>query len=215
MSDLILEVKSREETGKNANRRLRAAGKVPAVVYGGGRNTKAIQVGRRKIEEILRQEGGEHAVFLLKLEGTDQSRHTMIRDLQVDSITGVPIHIDFLRVNMDEAVRVEVAVELVGVPLGVKNENGILDHISREVEIECLPGNIPAHISVDVSELHVGQHLEAKDLEMPEGITLLTEEDRVIASVGAQRAAEEEVTEDEDGLLSATAAEPQVVGEDD
>jgi large subunit ribosomal protein L25 len=110
---------------------------------------------------------------------------------------------------------VDVAVELVGVPVGVRTENGILDHIAREVEIECLPGDIPAHLSVDVSGLHVGQHIEASALEIPEGIILHTEEDRVIASVVAQRILEEETEEDEEGLLSAAAAEPKLVGEDE
>ena len=215
MSDMTIEVSQREDLGKNANRRLRASGQVPAVVYGGGRGSTAIQVDSKTIEALLRQEGGEHAVFLLKLAGTAKSRHTMIRDMQVDPITGGLIHIDFLRVNMDEEVRVEVAIEVQGTPEGVKTDGGILDFVTRAVEISCLPGSIPAHLDLDVSALHVGQHLEAGDLEMPEGVTLLSDADRVLVSVAGKQKEEVAEDEEEEGLLSSGAAEPEVVGQEE
>ncbi len=210
MSEIVLEVHNREATGKNANRRLRTTGQVPAVVYGGKVDTASIQVDERKVDEILRSGSGENTVFLLQLHGTDQKRHAMIRELQTDSITGQKIHIDFQRIDLAEKVRVVVPIEILGVPEGVKTDGGLLDFITREIEVECLPNKIPDHIDLDVTALRVGQHVEAKDLELPEGVELQDHE-RVIVSI-AQRQQEEE-TEDaeDDGLIEADQVEPEVM----
>lgn len=219
MSHLTVEVEKRDSRGKNTNRRLRAAGQVPAVVYGGGKEPVAIQVGQRQFENLMRSAGNENAVFLLKMAGTDQSRHTMIRELQQDPINGKLIHIDFLRVVMDQAVKAMVPVEIHGLATGVKNEGGILDFVTREVEVQCLPDKIPVHLDVDVSELHIGQHLEAKDLELPEGVEILEAPERVLVSISAPKGgAEDEVDEDGD-LIEKETAEPEVIkrgkGEDE
>jgi large subunit ribosomal protein L25 len=183
MSDtMTLEVQPREKTGKNANRRSRTSGKIPAVVYGGGRESVSIEVDRKTLVDTMKGHTGENPIFLLKLG--DKERHAMIRHMQVDPVSRQVIHIDFQRVLMDQKVRVAVPVELTGTPFGVKTEGGMLDFITREVHVECLPGQIPKHIDVDVTALHLGQHVEAKDLQLPEGVALLDEPDRVIASVG-------------------------------
>lgn len=213
MSEMTLEVQNREEHGKNASRRLRAEGRIPAVVYGIGLDPAPIHVAQRKVQELLRQGAGENTVFLLKLPDSGKSRHTIIRDMQVDSTTGAMIHIDFLRVRMDEEVRVTVPIEVHGVPHGVKVDGGMLDFVTRELEVSCLPGAIPAHFELDVNGLHVGQHVEAKDLQIPDGVTLLDEPQRVIVSVVAKRMEEEEEGEDADDLLSAAGEEPKLVGE--
>ena len=212
MSELVLEVHPREATGKNANRRLRAEGQVPAVVYGGKLEPTAIRVDERKVEEILRSGSGGNTVFLLKLHGTDQKRHAMIRELQTDSISGEMIHIDFQRILMDQKVRVKVPVELQGESLGVKNEGGLVDFVTREVEIECLPNVIPPHFALDISELHVGQHIEAGDLEIPDGVELHDPE-RVIVSIALRKKteAEAEFEEEEEELLEAEAEQPEVI----
>lgn len=213
MSDLMIEVEKREARGKNANRRLRAEGLVPAVVYGGGKEPVPIQMKRRQLLDLMRAGGSEHAVFLLKMTGSDAKRHTMIRDLQVDPVSREIVHIDFLRIRMTEAVRVDIPVEVEGMAWGVKNEGGMLDFITREVEVECLPGKIPAHLTVDVSELHVGQHVEAGELELPEGVKLLTEPERVILSVAHGRLAVEAPEEaEEEALIAAEREEPEVIG---
>ncbi len=212
MEESTVEVHTREETGKNANRRLRATGQVPAVVYGAGKDSLSIQVETRQVKELLKSASGENTVFLLKLSGTDKSRHTMIRELQTDSITGEMIHIDFQRVMLDQVVRVNVPVELQGEAFGVHTDGGILDFVTREVAVECLPGNIPPAIVLDVSELLIGQHVEAGQLEMPESVTMLEDVERVIVSI-AQRKLVEEVVEEDEGLLTAEAEEPEVVGE--
>lgn len=212
MSEMVLEVEPREDLGKNANRRLRAVGEVPAVVYGGGLEPKPIRVGKRRVEEILRSRGGENSVFLLKMKGTDKSRHAMIRELQTDAITGAMVHIDFHRIAMDQTVRVEVPVELKGEAVGVKTEGGLVDFVTRVVEVECLPDRIPASFELDISALHIGQHVEAGELEMPEGVELHDDPERVIVSIAHRQKAEEAVEEEEEEmLLEAEEEEPEVI----
>jgi large subunit ribosomal protein L25 len=213
MSELTVEVESREETGKNASRRLRVAGLLPAVVYGGGKDPARITISQDKVAELLRTGAGENAIFLLKLAGTKRSRHTMIKELQRNPVNGKMIHIDFQRVNMKEAVKVSVPVELVGDCIGVKADGGILDFVTREIEIECLPNAIPQRLEADVEELHVGQHLEASALALPKGVELLTDPNRVVVSVAQSRTEEAEGEDDEaEGLLEAAKAEPEVAG---
>ncbi len=213
MSEIVLEVFEREVSSKNANRRLRATGQVPAVVYGGGKDPVPIRVHERRVEEILKSGTGGNTVFLLKLHGTDHQRHAMIRELQSDAVTGEMIHIDFQRIDMDHKVRVEVPIELHGEAFGVKNEGGFIDFVTREIEVECLPNKIPAHIDLDVTALHVGQHVEAGDLELPEGVELLLEPERVIISLALRKTAEieEEEVAEEELLLEAESEEPEVI----
>lgn len=218
MSELKIEVESREATGKNASRRVRAAGNIPAVVYGGGKNSVAIQVEEDTIRRLLRSEGGENSVFLLELAGTGKSRHAMIRDLTIDPISRDIWHIDFQRVNMKQKVRVQVPIELLGLAEGVKTEGGVLDFIRREVEVECLPGNIPPRFELDVTALGIGDHLEAKDISIADNVTLLDPLDSVLVSIAHSRvAAEIEEAEAEAGvegevLLEAESDEPAVIG---
>lgn len=208
--DVTLEVQPREESGKNSNRRLRERGLVPAVVYGGGRDPLPIQVDKRTLLNLMRSSQGQNPVFLLQLAGTDKSRHAMIREMQVDPVTRQVLHVDFQRVLMTEKVRVAVHVELVGLPVGVKSDGGLLDFVTREVHVECTPDRIPAKIEVDVSELHVGQHLEASDLSLPDGVTLTDDPGRVIASVSHMRAAEAAAPAEE-GLIEGEQAQPEVI----
>jgi large subunit ribosomal protein L25 len=201
MSELTIEVTKREQLGKNANRRLRASGQIPAVVYGGGLDPLAISVSTRKIEELLRTEGGEHAVFQLQLG--DKSRHAMIREVSHEATTRRIQHIDFQRVMMDQKVRVLVALHLVKEAEGAKAHGGLLDFVMREVHVEVLPSQIPAHIDIDVSVIKLGEHIEAKDLTMPEGVTLSEDGHRVILTRSINRAADDDV--------AAETAEPEVV----
>lgn len=204
MSDLILEVEPREAGGKNVNRRLRASGQIPAVVYGLGRDPVTIQVPRREIEKLLRDTADQNPVFRLHLAGTEKSRHVMIRETHADAITGEILHLDFLRIDMDAELEVSVPIELHGTPVGVKTHDGILDFVTREVLIRCLPDKIPGHLDLDVSALDIGDHVEASALGLPEGVALVEDEDRVIVSIHMRA---EEPEEDEDEL-----AEPVVIG---
>lgn len=181
MSELTIEVQKRDKTGKGPNRRARSGGLIPAVVYGGGKESVSIQIDRKSMLELMKKAGSESPVFLLKLG--DNQRHAMIREVQTHPISRQVVHIDFQRVMMDQKVHVKVPVELVGMPYGVKNQGAVLDFVTREIDVECLPGDIPPHLELDVTELHAGQHAEARDLKLPEGVALYDAEDKVIASV--------------------------------
>jgi large subunit ribosomal protein L25 len=212
MDELTLEVQQRKETGTGPNRRLRKAGLLPAVVYGGGKEPVSIQVEQKSVHRLLREVGGENAVFLLKLAGTGKSRHTMVRKIDVDPISRQISHVDFQRIDMAKTVKVQVQLEITGEPIGVKTEDGVLDFVNRTVEVECLPDKIPAVIEVDVSDLHLGQHLEASDLAIPEGVDILDDLTKVIVSIAHARVSEVEEEVEEDLLLEGEAAEPEVIG---
>jgi large subunit ribosomal protein L25 len=195
MSELSIDVEKRTETGTNANRRLRQSGKIPAVVYGGGKETVPIQLNRKTLIDMMKSGENENAIFLLKLADSGQERHAMIHDMQIDPLTRQVVHIDFQRIVMTEKVKVQVPVELVGTAHGVKVEGGMIDFVHREVAVECMPGDIPKHIDLDVTELHVGQHVEAKDLKLPQGVTLAEEPERVIVSLSHTKAEESATAE--------------------
>ena len=211
MAELNLEVQPRQETGKNANNRLRAQGLVPGVVYGAGRDPLPIQVDKRALLELMRSTG-HNPVFQLQLAGTDKSRHAMIREMQVHPVTRHLLHVDFQRVLMTEKVKVSVHIELQGVPVGVKVDGGLLDFVTREVHVQCTPDKIPAKLTLDVSGLHINQHAEAKDVQLPEGVELLDEPGRVIASVAHHKVeAAPTPAAGEEPLLETEAAQPEVI----
>jgi large subunit ribosomal protein L25 len=211
MSDQFhVQVKTRGEKGKNTNRRLRAAGQIPAVLYGAGVETVPIQVERKKLEEMFRAGATENTIFLLKRVESDQERHARIREMQIDPVSRQVLHIDFQRVLMDQTIRINVPIHTLGTPKGVREEGGMIDFITREVEVECLPGDIPEAIEIDVTALVIGDHLEAGALRLPEGVTLLEEPDRVIVSVVYPQRAEEK-EEEEEALLEAEREEPEVI----
>jgi large subunit ribosomal protein L25 len=211
MSDVVLEVEAREERGNNAMHRLRVAGQIPAVVYGGGKDTVAIKLNRKTLLDLMKLGDRENAIFLLKLAGKE--RHAMIRDLQIDPISRQVVHIDFQRVNMKEKIRVQVPIELTGTAFGVKTEGGLIDFVTREVHVECLPGDIPKRIAYDVTELHVGHHIEAGQLTLPPGITLLEDPHRVIVALSHPKleATTAEAEAPVEGAVAPAGGEPEVI----
>lgn len=209
---LDLEVQPRTTFGKNSNRRLRADGQIPAVVYGGERDPAPIQLSARTLGDLMRN-AGDNAIFLLKLAGTKKVRHVMIKEHQIDAISGKTIHLDFQRIDLDQKVVVTVAVELEGTPEGVRKEGGVLDFVTREIEIECLPTQIPSTLVVDVSELGIGDHVEVSNLVVPEGVEILDDPGRTIAAVAIPQEIEEEPEEEEEGLLiEGEGEEPERIG---
>ncbi len=206
-----IQVRTREATGKNSNRRLRASGQIPAVLYGAAHETVPIQVDRKKVEEVFRAGATENTIFLLKRLESDQERHARIRELQIDPVSREVLHIDFQRVLMDQVIQVEVPIQPVGTPTGVKDEGGVLDFVTREVAVECLPGDIPETIEVDVSALAIGDHLEAGALTLPKDVTLLEEPDRGIVSVAYPVRIEEPEEEEDEELLEAEMEEPELI----
>ena len=187
---------------KNHARRVRVEGKIPAVVYGAGLDAVAVTVDPRVVTKILHSEAGHNTIFDLNVEGAPLAK-AMIVDWQHEPIKGKLLHIDFKRIAMDKAMRVSVPVQLTGVPAGVKNSGGILDQILREVEIECLPGDIPDHIDVDVNGLELYGAIHISDLPHSGSIKFLGDEHALVAHVTIIKevAAEEPV---------AGAAEPEV-----
>ena len=210
MKTIELAVERRETRGKNAARRTRAEGKVPAVVYGAKRDTVPINVRLRDLSDAFRGGAGANAIFLLKLQGSDQTRHAMIKDMQRDPLSRRLMHLDFVRVLMDTKIRVQVPVEIVGIAKGVKVDAGILDFVTREIEIECLPGNIPAHLPVDVTELSIGDALRVSDVKAPEGVEILEDPERVVLHI-AHPAHEEVAVAAEAVEAAAEPAEPEVL----
>ncbi len=196
---------------KNAARRVRAAGKIPAVVYGPGHDAIALEVDPKQIARILYSDSGHNTIFDLEVGGKNISK-AMIVDWQYEPIRDSLIHIDLKRIAMDKLLHVSVPVKLLGIPVGVKNFGGVLDLVLREVEIECLPGDIPGHIDVDVSELGLHGVLRVSDLPHSEKITYLTDEDATVAHVTSIR---EEVVATPDAAAVAAATpeagkEPEV-----
>lgn len=189
MAEVTLEVSRRQTSGKEVAKKLRKEGKIPAVVYGGHKESVPIIVDRKAVSDLItRGEHGVRSIFLLKMAGSDQQRHAMIKNIQINPISRTMIHIDFVRVVMDEVVRVMIPIHVTGTAAGVKTEGGILDFQVRELHVECLPGSIPDSIDVDVSELGVHDFLRISDLKFPEGVKVLDDQDRVVVGVGLMKA---------------------------
>lgn len=204
MAEVTLEVTRRETTGKEVAKKLRRDGKVPAVVYGGHRDPVAITVDRKSVSELIQKsEHGIRSVFLLKMAGSDQQRHAMIKELTIDPVSRRMTHIDFVRVVMDEKIKVTVPVHTTGTSKGVK-EGGLLDFQVRELHVECLPNAIPDSIDVDITELGGHDYYRVKDLKLPEGVRVLDDPERVVVGVTYARAEVSEATE-------AGVAEPEVI----
>ena len=155
--EVTIEVERREGSGKGASGRLRKADLIPAVVYGGEKEPISIQVPRKLLLGIFKNGGSENRIFLLKLAGTTQSRHAMIRDLQVNPVTHQVEHVDFMRIDMSRRIRVKVHVEIEGVPYGVKTEGGLLDFVTREIEARAAQDTDPRSASSCERARHANQ----------------------------------------------------------
>ncbi|HEX4439452.1 MAG TPA: 50S ribosomal protein L25 [Thermoanaerobaculia bacterium] len=209
MKTIELNVEKRSAAGKGAARRSRAEGRIPGVVYGAGKSNVPISVEHKALSDAFRAGAGENAIFLLKLAGSDQSRHAMIRELQRHPVSRKPVHIDFVRVLMDVKITIKVPVEVTGVASGVKNEGGILDVVTREIEVECLPANIPAHIAVDVTNLAIGDAIRISELPALEGVTIVDNPEKVVAHVAHPTREEEPVAAE--AVAGAETTEPEVL----
>lgn len=209
----VVVAKPREgKFNKNAARRVRAAGKIPAVLYGSGHDPVAVEVDPKQISRILYSEAGHNTIFDVEVIGQAKAK-AMIVDWQIEPIKDQLIHIDLKRIAMDKTLKVSVRVKLLGVPVGVKTSGGILDQVLREVEVECLPADIPSHIDVDVTNLELFGVLRVSDLPHSGSLKFLDAEDATVAHVvsireeAAPTPAEGEAGAAEGG---ATTAEPEV-----
>jgi large subunit ribosomal protein L25 len=205
----VVVAKPREgKFNKNAARRVRVAGKIPAVVYGAGHESVAVEVDPKQILRILHSESGHNTIFDVDIAGHGVAK-AMIVDWQYEPIRDSLLHIDLKRIALDKTMTVNVPVRLIGIPVGVKNEGGILDLVLREVEIECLPGDIPSHIDVDVTGLGLFGAVRVSDLPHSGSIKFLDAEDATVAHVTAIKA-EAAPAVDAVAAAAAAPAEPEV-----
>ncbi|HXW17388.1 MAG TPA: 50S ribosomal protein L25 [Candidatus Acidoferrales bacterium] len=210
MEKFNVEGAARETRGKGPAGRERRTGMIPAVLYGGKKETIAISVNAKQLTRILRSETGHNSIFSVQLGGGKEDR-AMVKDWQVDPITGALIHVDLLRVAMDVRMRVKVPVHPVGEPQGVKVQGGIFETVTREVEVECLPGDIPEEFKVDVTELLIGKQIRAADIPIDVNkIKLVSDPQRVIFHVVTLKA-EAEPTPEAAVTAEAAPAEPEVI----
>ena len=209
MQELVVEVQERNYPGKNESRRLRSEGLVPAIVYGGKKEPRAIAVDPKLLLKIFRSESGANTIFQLNLQGTDQRRHVMIKEYQVDPVKGKLLHVDLVRIQMDEVIEVMVPIRIVGEAVGVKVDGGILDHVNREIRIESLPANIPEHIDIDVQLLKIGDTRRVSDLPQSDRFKILSDPEQILVVISAPTKDEAE-TPVADEAVAAT-AEPEVI----
>jgi large subunit ribosomal protein L25 len=211
ITDITINANTRGAAGKGDSRRLRAQGMIPAAVYGGGDEAVAIAVNAKEIANILRSDTGQNTIFKVALPDGGEPATVIIKDWQVDPVKGRLLHADLLRLSLTEATTVSVAIELTGEPVGVKLDGGILDLQMRSVEVECLPGDIPEHLTLDVAGLHLGDHATVADLVYDRTkIKVLADEHQVIAGVLAPRLAETAAPTPAEAE-AATTAEPEVI----
>ena len=208
---ITLEVESREELGKGPNGRLRAAGRVPANVYGLGLKSFSISVEPRRVEELLRSATGRNTILTLAMKDAGDSRQVMIREIQRDPVHEGLRHVDFMRVDPKRKMQVRIPVNLIGTPEGVKNEGGLIDFIHREVLVNCLPAAIPEHLDGDISALHIGQQLTVKDLTLGPEVELIDDPEMVLVVVSQPKVEEEPVDAEEED--AADVAEAPAEGE--
>jgi len=210
MEQIIVEAGPRETRGKNAARRVRAGGQVPAVLYGGKGGPQALEVNAKQVSAILRSAMGHNSILTVKTKSGEEA--AIVKDWQVDPVKGTLLHVDLLRVAMDVRMRVKVPVHVFGEAQGVKLQGGIFEMVTREVEIECLPADIPTEFKLDISPLMIGMQLRASDIQLdPQKMTLLTDPLRVLAHVVALRVEEEKPADAVAADAAATPAEPEVI----
>lgn len=208
--EIKIKGEKREFFGKNASRRLRREGRVPAILYGDKTENVSLALEKKDIFLILKSETGENTIF--KVSFDSQTRDVMIKDLQKNPANDELLHVDLFMISMDKVIRVPVPVVLKGEAVGVKTEGGFVDFVTREVEIECLPRAIPERIEVDISGLHIHQSVKLEEIALPEGAKWISDPETVIVLIHAQ--AKEEVVVEEaetEEEVFAEGEEPEVI----
>ena len=213
--EAILEATARETLGKNEARRTRREGRVPAVLYGaagagGAKNGQPIAVDPKALLKILHSDSGANTLISLKLDGEGDTR-VLVKEYQLDPVTHHLLHADFFRIAMDKAIRVTIPVTVKGEPKGVKQQGGILEFIRRAIEIECLPGDIPEHVEIDVSELMLHQGIRVRELAADARWKATSDPDMMLVHVIAPKAEEVAAPADAAVAAAATPAEPEVI----
>lgn len=212
MEEIILEATLREEAGKSKVKPLRKSGFIPAIVYGEGKKTVSIKVERRSVLRLIHEHHIENVIINLKIAGDEKKAKdsaVIIKEIQRDPVRDDILHIDFNQISLTKEIKVKVPITAKGEPVGVKVDGGSLEHVIWELEIECLPTQIPPKIEVEVSQLKIGDAILVKDLTLPPGIKVLQDPDQVVVSVAAPVKEEAALTPEE----GAAPEEPEVIKE--
>jgi large subunit ribosomal protein L25 len=189
MMNIVVKSEKRQGLGTNAARRLRTQGFVPAVLYGESMESAPLVLTKKDVVRILKLESGENTIFKVAVDADEYD--VMIKDLQVDPASDELLHVDLIRIAMDKPIRVAVPVVHSGEPIGVKTEGGFVDFVTREVEVECLPRDIPESLGIDISELHVNQTYKVQAMAVPEGVRIITDPATVLVLVSMPHKEEE------------------------
>lgn len=190
----------RGESGKGVARKLRRAGRVPGVIYGGGDEPVMVSMEARETLQLFQSIPVDNTILNLSLDGEASRERALVREVQVHPYRTELLHVDFIRVRRGVPIEVHVPVHLMGLPDGVRNEGGVLEHVAHDITVKCIPSLIPEAIEVDVTGLGIGDVLRAGDLAMPEGVENLVDPERMICGVAAARLAPEELEEEEEGV---------------
>ena len=204
-----LKVEPRTNVGRSAVRKLRGRGLIPAVIYGGNNKAQPLQVAERDINAMMSQASGENVLVELEIAGEGSSRTALVQEVQHSPVGGEIRHVDFHAISMDEMIQAEVPLGATGIPIGVKTFGGLLEQSLRVLAIECLPGDLPDRITVDVSQLNIGDSIHVRDIQFPTGVTPKVQADLTAFSVVAPVAEEEPVVAE----AEAAATEPEVITE--
>lgn len=212
MEKIVLEAQKRIDTGKGRVNRLRKAASIPAVVYGEGKPSLSVQLACRDFQKLMTVHHGESFVMTLRIkdDGKNQDKSVLIKQIQYDPVSDEILHIDFNEISLTKAIKIKVPLSAIGEPVGVKQDGGVLDHILWELEVECLPTQIPKSIEVDVSGLKIGDSLHVKDITVASEIKILNEPQATILSVAMPK--KEEVAA-EGAAEGEAKAEPEVIKE--
>ena len=205
--DTIVAAQPRASRGKNEARRTRVAGMIPAVVYGAFKDPQAVSINPKDILRIIRGKSGHNAIFDVEIAGVERTP-VIVADEQYDPVKDTLIHIDLKRIDLTRKLRVSIPVHAVGTPRGVKEQGGVLDLVTRSIEIECVPDDIPNQFDVDVTELMIGSAIRVSELAVFPGVRVLTAPEAVIAHVVGIK--EEVVAAPAEGAAVPAAAEPEV-----
>lgn len=203
----VIEAQMRTPGGKNVNRRLRNSGIIPAVLYGPGKESIAISVDPQIVQDILHSESGRNSIFTINLDGSAQN-NSMVKDYQLDPVQGELIHVDFIQIAMDRLLQLDVNIEIVGEAKGVKIGGGIMDFVTRSIEVECLPADIPESIKVDVSHLDINDYIRVNNIEVDPKVKVLSDPEVVVVTIIPPVKEEEPEVEEE---AAAEAEEPEVI----
>ena len=207
MKEATLQLSSRESSGKGAARKLRMKGQVPGIIYGPEVKPVSVTVAEAELSRLLRQYYGTNVLLSLDIDGKGPSKQkAIVRDIQRDPVRGELLHVDFHQISMTKPLHIKIAVHLHGIPEGVKNSGGILQHAVRDLDITCLPTNIPESVEIDVSALGIHGNIHVRDISIPNA-TILNDPDQTIVSVVAPTVAATPTPEE----AAATPAEPELI----